>query len=134
MSPILVQQSKPLNHCKGNITFTLARRICIIVENQQQKLRHLLEVKENLKEYDYPVNIINGIKKALGIPQKELRKPKEKQTDEVLLFISAFNPNNPPVLKTNNVSGFESIKLIKRKRQLQLPDLNKLLTKAEFSK
>ena len=30
-----------------------------------------------LKKYDYPFNIItNGIKKALEIPQKELRKPK----------------------------------------------------------
>ena len=94
-----------------------ATRIIII------KLRHLSESKENLKKYDYPVNIItNGIKKSLEIPQKELRKSKEKQTDEVLPFISTFNLNIPAVystiknsvevLKGNNVSGFERIKLI----------------------
>ena len=78
------------NHCKKNI--------CTIVEDQQQKLRHMSELKENLKKYDNPFNIItNGIKKALEISRKELRKPKEKQTDEVLLFISTFDPNNPPV-------------------------------------
>ena len=93
------------------------------MENQQQKLRHLSELKENLKIYDYPVNITtNGIKKTLEIPQNELRKPKEKQADEVSLFISSFNPNNSPVyiwlknfvevLKRNNVPGFESINFI----------------------
>ena len=86
------------DYCKKTIPFTLARRICTIVENQQQKLRHLSELKENLKIHDYPVNIAtNGIKKTLEIPQNELRKPKEKQADEVSLFISTFNPNNSPV-------------------------------------
>ena len=50
-------------HCKKNIPYTVTRRICTIVENQQQKLRYLSKLKENLKKYDYPVNIItNGIK------------------------------------------------------------------------
>ena len=38
--------------------------------------------------YDYPVNI--SIKKGLEIPQNDLRKTKEKQTDEVLPFISTL--------------------------------------------
>ena len=68
------------NHYKKNVPFTLAQRICTIVENKQQKLRHLLELKENFKKkYDYPISIkINGIKKALEIPQNELRKAKKK--------------------------------------------------------
>ena len=89
-------------------------------------LRHLSELTENLKKYEYPINIItNGIKKALKIPQNELRKPKEKQTDEVLSFISTFNPNNSSVydaiknsvevLMRNIVPGSESIKLITSK-------------------
>ena len=93
------------------------------------------ELKEKLKKYDYPVNIItNGIKKALEIPQNKLRKAKEKQRNEILPLISTFNPNNPPVyntiknsvkiLKRNNVQVFESIKFI---------NLKKLLTKSEFS-
>ena len=62
------------------------------MENQQQKLKHLSELKENLNRYDYPVNIITYvIKKDLEISQNELRKSKEKQTDEVLPSISTFN-------------------------------------------
>ena len=41
----------------------------------------------------------NGIKKALELPQNELKEPKEEQTDKVLPIISTFNPNNPPVYK-----------------------------------
>ena len=111
------------------------------MENQQQKLRHLSELKEKLKKYDYPVNIItNGIKKSLEIPQNEFRKAKEKQRNEILPLISTFNPNNPPVYNTiknsvkilkRNVQVFESIKFITSKRQP--PNLKKVLTISEFS-
>ena len=86
---LLFSSSHP-NHCKKNIPFTLARRICTMLENQQQKLRHLLEylkTKNNLLEYqkrkpkkcDYPANkIIKTINKAPEIPQNKFRKPKEK--------------------------------------------------------
>lgn len=51
------------------------------MENQQEKLRHLSELKESLK-YEYPVNIkINGIKKALEVQKNELRK-KNKKTNK----------------------------------------------------
>ena len=97
-------------------------------------------IKRKPTKYDYPFNIIiNGIKKALQIPQNELRKPKEKQIYQVLP--STFNSNNisvynviknfVEVLKRNNVPGFESVKLTNSKRQP--PDLKKLLTKVEFS-
>ena len=46
------------NHCKKNIPVTLARRICIIVENQQQKVIHQSELKKkNLKKYDVATNV-----------------------------------------------------------------------------
>ena len=44
--------------------------------------------KNRTLTYDYPVNI--SIKKGLEIPQNDLRKTKEKQTDEVLPFISTL--------------------------------------------
>ena len=99
--------------------------------------RHLSELTENLKKYEYSINIItNGIKKALKIPQNELGKPKEKRTDEVLSFISTFNPNNSSVYDAiknsvevrmrNIVPGSESIKLVTSKRQP--PNLKKVLT------
>ena len=43
------------NRCKKNIPFTLARKIFIIVENQQQELRHLSELKQTLKNMTTPL-------------------------------------------------------------------------------
>ena len=58
-----------------------------------------------------PVNIIaNGTKKSLEIPENELRKPKLKQTDDVLPFISTFNYCNQSVYNTIN----DSVEVLKR--------------------
>ena len=70
-----------------------------MVENQERKLRHLSELKENSKKYTVNINK-NGTKKAPEIPQNELRKPKELQAGEVLPFISTFNPKIPPAYYT----------------------------------
>ena len=45
------------NNCKENIPFPLVQRLCTIVGDQQHKLRHMSKLKENLKKYDYPINI-----------------------------------------------------------------------------
>ena len=108
-------------HCKKNIPFTLARRICTIVENTEAKMKHLENLKMNLGKYQYPKQLTEfGINKALSIPLQELRTPKTKSND----------PNNPNVyemigksveyLKRNKVEGFENLKVIKSKRQGQI--------------
>ena len=61
--------------------------------------------------------------------------------DNSLPFITTYNPNNPNVyemidksvecLKRNKVDRFENLKVIKSKRQV--PNLKRILTKAEFS-
>ena len=44
-----VSHSRPAIRTKKNIPFTLARRICTILENQQRKLTQLSELNENRK-------------------------------------------------------------------------------------
>ena len=147
--PTDTQRYVPFNsnhppHCKKNIPFTLARRICTIVENQERKEFHLNNLRKNLKQQTYPVSIIeNGITKALKIPQTELRKPKtiEENEEKNIPFISTYNPNNPQIsntiksvfenLQSNTVPGFKDVKLIQSRRQA--PNLKRILTKAEFS-
>ena len=131
-------------HCKRNIPFTLARRICTIVENEEKKQEHLKKLKENLKSQKYPKEIIdNGISNALRIPQPELRTPKTISGDEKILpFVTTYNPNNPQIFKTikesfsnlqnTHVPGFNDLKLIQSRRQA--PNLKRILTKAEFSR
>ena len=55
-------------HCKKNIAFTLAYRICTIVENIEAKMKHLENLKMNLSKYQYPKQLTEfGINKALSI-------------------------------------------------------------------
>ena len=131
------------NHCKRNIPFTLARRICVIVENNSIKKKHLEELKNTLYRQEYLMKIIEaGIKKALSIPQEQLRQKSTKTTEHILPFISTHNPNNAQVfniikssvdyLKANKVPGFnKELKVIQSRRQA--PNLKKILTKAEFT-
>ena len=132
-------------HSKKNIPFTLARRTCVIVENNIAKQKHLEELKETLWKQEYPMKIIEaGINKALNIPQDQLRQVATKAQDDILLlpFVSTHNPNNPQViniikssvdyLQSNQVPGFsKELKVIQSRRQA--PNLKKLLTKAEFT-
>ena len=83
-------------HCKKNIPFTLARRICTIVENTEAKMKHLENLKMNLSKYQYPKQLTEfGINKALSIRLQELRTPKTMSSDNSLPFITNYNPNNP---------------------------------------
>ena len=59
----LIFSSNHPNHCKKNIPFTLARRICTIVENTEAKMKHL---------------------ESLSIPLQELRTPKTISNDNSL--------------------------------------------------
>ena len=45
-------------HCKPNIPFYLARRICTIAENNAEKLKNLKNLKINLSKYHYPDSLI----------------------------------------------------------------------------
>ena len=66
------------NHCKRNMPFCLARRICTIAESNTEKLKKLENLKSNLSKYHYPNSLIKQeFQKALSIPQKDLLKPKK---------------------------------------------------------
>ena len=89
--------SSHLIHCNRHIPFCLARRICTIAKNNAQKLKNLKNLKPNLSKYQYPDSLIKQeFRKAisLSIPQKDLRKPKKLSNENILPFITTFNPNN----------------------------------------
>ena len=76
----------------------MARRICTIVENNSLKNKHLRELKENFRTYDYPEKVVEiGIQKALKIPQTELRQPKTFGNNNNLTLITTFNPNKTKI-------------------------------------
>ena len=113
-------------HCEKNIPFTLAHRICTIVENTEAKIKHLENLKMNLSKYKYPKQLTEfGINKGLSIRWQELRTPKITSNDNSLPFLTTYNLNNLIVyekidksfecLKRNKVDSLESLRLIKSK-------------------
>ena len=130
-------------HCKINIPFCLARRICTIVESEQAKEMHLRELKDMMHEQKYPLEVINkGIAKARSVPQTKLRHAEDQEeSGKILPFVTTYNQNNPSVFSTikttfqwlcaNDVPGMRDFKLIQSRRQPC--SLKKILTKAEFT-
>ena len=68
------------NHPKPyfkNLTFRLARRICMVVENKNVRCIKLMELRTLLETQKYPKMIVEKrIEKVLAIPQKQLRREK----------------------------------------------------------
>ena len=82
------------NHCKQNIPLCLAQRIRTIAETNTEKLKNLENLKSNLSKYHYPNSLKKqGFQRALSIPQKDLRKTKKPSNENILPFITTFNPN-----------------------------------------
>ena len=88
--------------CLANIPFCLAELICLIVENMKLK-----ELRTILKTQKYPKIVVEkGIEQALVIHQEQLRSEKLKNNDDILSFISTYNPNNPIVFpKVRRIYG-----------------------------
>ena len=64
-------------HCLTNIPFSLTRRICTIVENENAKEKRFTEPKKTLLEQKYPRSLIEAsILRAKEIPLEILRQPK----------------------------------------------------------
>ena len=130
-------------HCLTNIPFCLARRICMIVENNEQKTLKLNELKSLLTKQNYPKKLIeSGIQRAENIPQNSLRKPKEKNNSKIIPFITTNNPNNPnifPIIKTT-VEQLEASKTLKVELKnsnlinckRQPPNLERFLCKTKY--
>ena len=73
--------------CLVNISFCLARRICMIVENENIRSMKLKELWAILKTQQYQEMVVEMI---LVIPQEQLRSEKLKNNDDFLPFISTY--------------------------------------------
>ena len=110
----------------------------MIVECFQEKENKLKELKLILEKQGYTKRIINnGIKKAESQPQENLRKEKNKTDENILTFITTYNPNNPnlfPIIKQSveQLKSSETLRDKLNKKTLvccrnQPPNLERLL-------
>ena len=93
--------SRP-SHTKTNIRFSLARRICTIVEGKETRDQRLIELQDTIVKQGYCVQLAEfGTQKATKILIEDLRKSKAKDIEEtpMLTFVSTFNLRNPDIFK-----------------------------------
>ena len=106
-------------------------------------LKRISELRHALMSQNYPRQVTtNGIKRALNLNRSELRTVKQKSDENIVTFVSTFNPLNLelfPFIKRNFDILLEdeilrdilsNYDIIKNKRQPT--SLKKLLTKARF--
>ena len=95
------------SHTKRSIPYNLARRICTIVSDSFLRSIRLNELKQALLSRGYPQNLIeSGIQKATQIPRNELLIPNTTQSNNIITFVSTYNPKNPEMfteIKKNNM-------------------------------
>ena len=61
----------------------------------------MTELKENLKQRNYPDNLIeDGIKRAMEQNRTDLLRTKLKEKDDDIAFVSTYNPKNPELFPT----------------------------------
>ena len=97
-----------------------------------------------MQKRNYPDTVISeGFKKETSIPRNILLTTREKKAEDILPYVSTYNPNNTEmfgILKgniyilTNDQTMREALstsKIIKSKRQP--PNLKKILTEAKFA-
>ena len=96
-------------HKKTSVPYNLARRICTIVSDQDTQQRRLSELRIFLQKRNYPDTLITeGFKKTIlytSIPRNLLLTTTEKKTEDILPYVSTYNPNNTEmfgILKGNS--------------------------------
>ena len=84
-------------HIKNNIPYNLARRICLIVEDQDIRKHRLHDLKQILLRKQYPAEIIDySVNKAFTQTTEEVRRVRAQASKNNLLFlVTTYNPNNP---------------------------------------
>ena len=87
-------------HTKNNILYTLARRICTIIVEEDLREKRLLELMMLLRKQNYPEGLIQKVvEKARTISVTELRSPKEENYEhKILPIVITNNPNNPQII------------------------------------
>ena len=130
-------------HCLTNIPFSLARRICTVVENENVNEKRSKELKRKLPEQKYPKLLIEAsILRAKEMPLEILREPKTTKNEEMIPFTFTYNPNNPkvfPIIK-QSFDNFQYSKtmpnIFQRKKLVrsmgQAPNPGRLLCRSKF--
>lgn len=115
----------------------------MIISDDTVLHKRISELKDVLLSQHYPIFVIeNGIERALQLNRADLRRVQQKSDENIVTFVSTFNPKNPEIFQTirHNLDILyedeimahilNCHEIIKSKRQPQ--NLKRILTKARF--
>ena len=113
--------------------FSLARRICTFVENENVKEKCFKELKETLLEQKYHKSLIEAsILRAKEIPLEVLRQPKTTKNEEIIPFTIIYNPKISDVFPTIK-KGFDNFQYSKRMLNIfQRKNVERLFCRSTF--
>lgn len=131
-------------HTRNNIPYSLARRIRTIVSDDKTLNARMEELFHSLIKRGYPAAVIkDAILKASNLDRASILSMNKKDNNEVVPYVSTYNPNNPEIFKDIRTSlpvlyRSETMKkvvlnksIIKSKRQPR--NLKQILTCAKFT-
>ena len=133
-------------HTRNSIPYNLARRLKMIISEDNTLLVRLEELQTFLLKQKYPSSLIDdSIAKIKALKRSDLLKQNESTNkgNNLIPYVTTFNPNNPeiyPQIRQNKSillrddrmkTIYKQTIFLKSKRQA--PNLKKLLTKANFS-
>ena len=92
-------------HTRRNIPYSLARRVAMIVDDKDLRRKQLDQLKTDLLKCSYPKKLVSdAIHKYSNVSSQSLRTPKQKESGDILTFVSTYIPGNPdlfPIIKAS---------------------------------
>ena len=87
-------------HCKENIPFSMARRVKTLTDDSELAAQEMEKLSSKLLKSGYPEGVINSaVRSAMMLSTEELRKPREKSSEEnIIAFVHTFDPFHPDLL------------------------------------
>ena len=133
------------SHTKRNIPYTLARKVCTVVDTLDERNQRLQELEYFLKLQKYPEGVINaGIEKARDKSIEELRQVSQRQESDqqIIPFVVTHNPHHLNIVSIAKMN-FPILQQSARLQQLisheniigsrrQPKNLKRILTRARF--
>ena len=87
-------------HTRNSIPYNLARRLRMIISDENTLLTRLEELKTFLSKQKYPPALIeDSILKVKALKRPDLLQPKELSNadNNLIPYVTTFNPNNPEI-------------------------------------
>ena len=133
-------------HTRNSIPYNLAKRLRLIISEENTLIKRLEELRNFLLKQKYPPTLIDDSITKIKCPNRPAILKAHENNDKdnsQTPYVTTFNPHNPEIypeifknkslLSRDNrlKSIFKNISFLKSKRQP--PSLKKLLTKAKFT-